>query len=329
MKTKLISTTALILAATFAAVPAMAAIDVDEPLDTAGALSSPWVASGTVTPSIVTAAANTPLNAMRLTNTDEAQTGFALYNRAISSTAGIDVQFTQAQWGGSNADGIVFFIKKGSNSSTDAGASGGGLGYSPNVEDEVDGLSGALLGIGLDGHGNFASVDTDGTGCVADAFDRSGNPLANAISVRGPGEGLAGYCLLADSVFVEGDLQESPMVADYADRQSAARVIRVVVDPANVDDPRVKVYYEGVEAVDIPLPAAFNNVNTLKFGFAAGTGGLTDNHDVWGLTVSSSPRASEVGLANTGGDSALTGMIAFGFLAAGAVTTMVARRKEQ
>jgi LPXTG-motif cell wall-anchored protein len=307
----------------------MAAPAVDEPLNTAGALSSPWVASGTVTPSIVTAAGNIPLNAMRLTNTDEGQAGFALYNRAISNTAGIDVSFTQAQWGGSDADGIVFFIKKGSDSSTDPGASGGALGYSPNLDGASAGLSGALLGIGLDGHGNFASEGTDGTGCVANAYSRSGAGAANAITVRGPGQGTAGYCMLADSIDVQNDLEQSALVGGYADRAAAARVIRVVVDPANVSNPRVVVYYQGVEAVNVPLPSAFSNVSTIKFGFAAGTGGLTNNHDVWGLTVNSSPRADEASLANTGRDSALTGMIAMGFLAAGAVAMVAGRRKEQ
>lgn len=326
MSKKFMLATSIALVAGFTVSPSFAVASIDEPLDTPGPLSAPWVVSGTVDPEVVTEAGDTPENALRLTNTDEGQTGFVLYDDAISVTEGIDVQFTQAQWGGSGADGIVFFVKDGTDSDTNPGSTGGALGYSPGGDEEepIDGISGALLGIGLDGYGNFANSSGDGSGCIADEFERSeGSGNANVVTIRGAGQGTAGYCMLADSYFVVEEGLKA-MVSGYTTREEAAVVVRVVIDPATIADPRVVVFYDGTEIINIALPEGFNDVSTVKIGFSAGTGGSTDNHEIWGLTTSSSPNAV---LADTGVNSGLVGLAGASLIAAGGIALAVRRRK--
>jgi hypothetical protein len=294
-----------------------ASFDISEPLSTNGPLTSPWVASGTVTPAVVD-------GALRLTNTDTAQRGFALYDQAVSATRGIDVTFSQAQWGGNGADGIVFFVKDGSDNSTTPGAAGGSLGYAPDDSTTV-GLSGALLGVGLDSYGNFAHVDSNGSGCSTE-FN---GPVENAITVRGPGQGLAGYCLLA-TPYDLGANSLNLLSADYTTRLEAARQVRVVIDPSKAIDPRVKVYYDGgTEAiVDVALPEEFNDVSSVKIGFSAGTGGSVNNHNVWGLTANPAPPVPmQEELAPTGAsDNVALGAMLVAVLS-GAAAVVVRRRR--
>jgi len=276
--------------------PASASANINEPLDTPGALSSPWVTAGTYTPEVVTLS-DTPANALRLTDTAGSQSGFALYNSAISVDTGIDVTFSQAQWGGDgSADGIVFFVKKGTDTSNVGGATGGSMGYSASTDEGgIDGLSGALLGVGLDGYGNFSSTASEGTGC-SDTFDRN-EQSANSVTVRGAGDGQVGYCMLADTYDLSSNSKKL-LVDNYATRADAAVQVRVVIDSASATNPRVKIYYAGDKIIDIALPSAFQSVSTVKIGFSAGTGGSTDNHEVWGLSTTSAVSTSS--LASTG-----------------------------
>jgi LPXTG-motif cell wall-anchored protein len=324
---KIIIVTALAATSVFAATVAAsgAAFDISEPLSTNGPLTSPWVASGTVTPAVVD-------GALLLTNTDEGQRGFALYDQAISVTRGIDVTFSQAQWGGTGADGIVFFVKKGTDSSTTPGADGGAMGYAPAAAvadpptDAIPGLSGALLGIGLDSYGNFANAGSNGTGC---STEFNGLTVPNVITVRGDGQGQVGYCLLAAPYNLSTN-SLNPLSASYATRDEAARQVRVVIDPANASDPRVEVYYDGgtLPIIDIPLPASFSAVSTVKIGFSAGTGGSTNNHNVWGLTSTSAEAEEE--LAATGSSETVgLGALIVATLAGIAAVAVRRRRTQQ
>jgi len=268
----------MLAVAVFALPASAASFTINEPLSTPGALDSSWTVSGkNFTPSIVTNAGDTPENAMRLTEAANSQSGFVLYNTPISNNRGIDVSFNQAQWGGDGADGIVFFVKDAANSSTTPGGNGGAMGYSPTGE---DGLAGALLGIGLDAYGNFGTAT--GTGCDSTFIGSSGGGNVNAITLRGPGNEKAGYCLLADSYALVAN-GKAPLVATYGSRKDADRKVRVVIDPATKADAKVTVYYQDEQIIQVALPAEFSNVENVKIGFASGTGGSVDNHDVWGL----------------------------------------------
>lgn len=297
------------------------AFDINEPLSTTGPLTSPWVATGTVTPAVVD-------GALLLTNADEGQRGFALYDEAISVTRGIDVTFSQAQWGGTGADGIVFFVKKGTDTSTTPGAAGGGLSYSPDSATITDGLSGALLGIGLDAYGNFSSLGSNGTGCSTSFNAESGN----SITIRGAGQGQVGYCLLAAAYSLSGN-SLNPLSASYTTRLEAARQVRIVIDPATAADPRVKVYYDAglLPIIDVALPAEFDSVSNVKIGFSSGTGGSTNNHAVWGLTSTAADSAStEEELASTGSSETVgIAALVLGILATLAAVALRPRRRAQ
>lgn len=280
---KKLTAAAAILTVGILAVPASAAsFSINEPLSTPGALDSSWTVSGKdFTPSIVTNAGDTPENALRITDATTSKSGFVLYNASISTNKGVDVTFQQAQWGGSGADGIVFFVKNAANTSNLPGATGGALGYSPNtMGDTSPGLPGALLGIGLDAHGAFG--EANGNGCDSSLTGTTGTGSVNAITLRGPGNNLDGYCLLANSYLLKEN-GKLTLINDYTSRAQADRKVRVVIDAATKADARVTVYYQDEQIIQVPLPEEFSDVSNIKIGFSAGTGGLHNNHEVWGL----------------------------------------------
>src|SRR6185312_11451999 len=107
--------------------------------------------------------------------------------------AGLQMDFDQAQYGGSGADGISFFLSDGSRQLTTTGASGAALGYS--TSGGQPGVTGGYLGVGLDAWGFFKNSDIEGADCAGtNPYDRTRVP--NVVSLRGPGDGTSGYCLL-------------------------------------------------------------------------------------------------------------------------------------
>lgn len=105
--------------------------------------------------------------------------GYALYDIAQPTSGGLDIYFNASLVGdGTNtpADGLVFFLKDGSDTSTGAtslGLAGGALGYSAGqgmsygTPVYFNGLSGGLLGIGFDAYGNYYQYPFVGLGCSA------------------------------------------------------------------------------------------------------------------------------------------------------------------
>jgi len=214
--------------------------------------------------------------ALRLTPAEEGRGGFALRNAPLPSSYGLDITFNMAQWGGNGADGIAFFLVDGSVELTTTGALGGGLGYVPSEDGGVSGLAGALMGIGFDAYGNFSEPSADGEGCPS--VPGAGS---QRVVLRGPGQGFVGYCQLAASGPLERPLN------DYSSRAGATRLVRVVIDPDSDEGQFVRVYLDGAEVLVAPVPVAFTRASTFKFGFAAATGGLDNNHEVWGMGVES------------------------------------------
>jgi hypothetical protein len=201
--------------------------------------------------------------------------GFALRNEALPSSYGLDITFNTAQWGGSGADGIAFFIVDGTVELTQPGSLGGALGYLPFPFYGTPGVDGALMGIGFDAYGSFSLSDLSGRGCPS--LPGVGS---QRVVLRGPGQGFDGYCRLAAS----GPLAR-PLTAST--REAATRVVRVVIDPDSEEGQFVRVYLDGAEVLIAPVPVEFTRASTFKFGFAAATGGLTNNHEVWGMEVES------------------------------------------
>ena len=237
---------------------------------------------------IVDESTQTPRYALRLTPAGTQQSGGLIYKRPIPISSGLDVSFSFSMWGGTGADGMNFFLQKGTETSSVL-PKGGTLGYSAdrNQTPNLDGLRNGLLGIGLDMFGNHGNTQFDGTGCPT----LSPRPGANALVIRGPGSLKAGYCIL-------GSLKNAATSwsTGTSSRSGRAKAIRIVIDPSTVTTPQVKVWLcaanttcstAGAPNLAVNAPAALVNEPTVRFGFSATTGGITNRHEVWDLAVDS------------------------------------------
>ena len=224
--------------------------------------------------------------ALRLTPAQGSSAGFALYNKALPTTGGLDITFDQAQYGGSGADGISFFLVDGSANLTQPGAQGGGLGYTAGNDglgNYVDGVTHGLLAVGLDKWGNFSAPTSSGSGCAAGTGGGSQGPgqTPNVVSIRGEGNGTVGYCWLANS----GNL--GTMLSAGGDRTDATVQVHIVIDPSTVATRHITVSLNGTQELQIPITQALLDATSFKFGFAGSTGAVTDIHEVWNLTINS------------------------------------------
>ncbi|MFG3342800.1 hypothetical protein [Glycomyces sp. NPDC048151] len=237
---------------------------------------------------------------LQLTDASNHNTGAAILNKALPNKGGIEVTFAQYQYGGTGADGISFFLVDGETDLTESGAFGGSLGYAQLGD--IPGVDGGYLGLGLDAWGNF-SADTEGrgTGCPEDyqapeylrtAFNRAPDNVA----LRGPGQGLEGYCLLATTATDEkigtvsnGDLYGTTFPESLRSESidDAKRLVKLKVTGG--DQPKVTVdldFLDGggwqrVLETSVPFAAP----ETFKIGFASSTGGKTDVHLIRHLRV--------------------------------------------
>ncbi len=285
---------------------------------------------------------------LQLTDNRLNTNGGVVYNEAIAASQGLAIEFTQYQYGPTRnredrraADGIGFFLVDGAANLTETGPIGGSLGYGPRRDQSpvLPGIANGYLGVGLDTFGNFANQGhVGGTDCPAPGsepaslYGGSGwNTLENAnalytnnISLRGPGNGTTGYCLLAreklDTIGSDGsvadtfsphvpgswgskslwagDLHVTPTQSDII---GAGRKVRIVVSPvANPGDHptvTVSIDYSGTgnnyeeilsETVPAPIPAA-----GFKFGFSASTGNNTGSHLIGSLSILNAPGAED------------------------------------
>jgi uncharacterized repeat protein (TIGR01451 family) len=226
--------------------------------------------------------------ALRLTPNTNSRAGFVLYNRALPLTAGVQVDFDFFAYRGSSgngADGIAFFLADGNVNLTQPGALGGALGYGPTPSAGRPGLAGGYIGLGLDEYGNYSNAQVQGTGCPA-------NPAVGfrpqSVALRGPGSGLAGYCLIGNtSVSGFGGISRPAELT----RTNAVRTARLVIDPLGTPGAQVTAFIDfhdgaGLRQVfQAALPP--NPPSTFKFGFASATGGVNAVHEIRFLQVSS------------------------------------------
>ncbi|WP_122818849.1 DUF7507 domain-containing protein [Nocardioides pantholopis] len=244
---------------------------------------------------------------LQLTDASTQTAGSALYNRPIPATAGVTITFDQFQYGGTGADGIGFFLVDGSTDLTRTGAPGGSLGYAQRTAEggvPEPGVEGGVLGVGLDAYGNyFDDGESRGTGCPENERSSStaeGAVAPNVITLRGPGEGLTGYCYLASTTPADpadpndpgttlnggtGTLRARTLAGSW-------RQVNVTVTPA--PDPRVivQVRYNPsnpndpwITELDVPAPPDLPS--TYKFGLSGSTGGVTDVHLIRNAVVRS------------------------------------------
>jgi uncharacterized repeat protein (TIGR01451 family) len=223
--------------------------------------------------------------ALRLTSDTDNDTGFVLYQDALPFTAGLDVTFsfydydTVPTFVSSGADGVSFFLADGSQPLVTPGGFGGSLGYAQTTDPfPVDGILGGYLGVGFDEYGNFGN-NLEGRGAGCNQSDSGFYP--NDVTLRGPGTGQTGYCIL-DRVSV-GSL--GAIDAPSAKRRTASgvkRTVHIVVDPPAQANAHILVQMDfgsGMQTImDAPEPA--NPPATFRFGFAASTGGANNIHEI-------------------------------------------------
>lgn len=145
---------------------------------------------------------------LRLTNANQSEEGGVLTSLSVPASNGLDATFDSYQYAGSSppADGIGFVISAENPADPVApaniGEPGGDLGYS--AAGGPGGLADGYLGVGLDVFGNYTNPNFDGNGCTDPSW---AGFTPGEVTVRGPGNGATGYCLLNSSKAVFGGQQ--------------------------------------------------------------------------------------------------------------------------
>lgn len=269
-----------------------------------------------------------PHGYLRLTDAGHDRSAAVLFNHPLPANEGLDVSFDAWQYGSTTpanpADGISFFLTNGEANLTHPGAFGGSLGHAKKQAGAVptnpfiDGVRDGYLGVGLDVLGNyFADTEQRGYSCEhrpspagpptldADYYERG----PNMVTVRGPGNGIEGYCYItATTDFphsrppslpwpsnIPGNLHGSltqftpPVTPESAQRELEPSRRRVHVQLTPGPQPRLIVSVDFADGagphrvLDIAAPTPVPP--TYKFGFAASTGHFTDVHLIRNLAV--------------------------------------------
>lgn len=252
---------------------------------------------------------------LQLTDATQYRKGAVLFDRAIPSSAGLDIEFDTYQYGGNEADGISFFLTDGSATLDKLGGDGGSLGYASQKDtgrsDESsrfqDGIPMGVLGVGLDAFGNFAQQSKNGSFAVGVGCEPNHDRQSDSVVLRGSGNGQTGYCILSDNARVKvGSSSDYPSVrtpAPNTDRDNGLHV-RITVSPTTVQDPTptISVWIGTVNTMKKVIDAVSLGKNlpeTVKMGFAASTGSQNDVHLIGGLSVKSINPLGAINLVKT------------------------------
>jgi hypothetical protein len=257
-------------------------------------------------PGAVTALDPVGDGALRLTNNSVDQAAFVIYNSPITSNAGLSITFDFFAYNGvgtngvrPGGDGISFFLIDGAQAPTTAGAFGGSLGYAQKRVNNLPGIVGGYLGIGLDEFGNFAS-EADFSGGPQQRVGGPGERI-DSITIRGRGSGLDGYEFIATS----GTLASGIDNVTATDRDDATRRARIDITPAGILSVRVDLNNDGdfldvgeapttTSGIDIGVENGGVIPSSFKFGFASSTGDATNVHEVRNLLISTFSTAPTV-----------------------------------
>jgi len=266
--------------------------------------------------------------ALRLTNTGGGEEGGVAYGLSIPTTQGIDATFDTYQYGSnSKADGIALFLAA-VNPADPApvaaiGQPGGSLGYAGSSS-TGNGMVDGYLGLGLDVYGNYSNSGFDGSGCSLPSWPGwSGGAVADQVTVRGPGNGTLGYCLLNSTLATDDGgavaLQGSTSQTNDAARTAAEVPVEVVINPGSttittgsglsVPAGDYEIAFTPIggsrQTLAGPLPTTANGgipsglypstwmdsttglPYQLDFGWVGSTGGSTDIHEVNNVTAQS------------------------------------------
>ncbi|MBD3813013.1 MAG: hypothetical protein IE917_12455 [Betaproteobacteria bacterium] len=251
---------------------------------------------------------------LRLTTNGGNQSGAAYYDLPINvSSLGVQVQFNYKAWGGNGADGIGLFLFDGSQPFS-IGNFGGGLGYCAGYNNSPGGLNYGVVGVGIDDYGNFENGSDRCQNGGQPAGHSSG--YYPAVGLRGPGNGSNGYKWLADASnnnlgsLPSGYFTTNSTYSASSTRPADAQFYRRVtlnISPSPVGSSTYNVGLSWATApgssatqlMSAPYPAgntpptAGSNPTTytipatwtplpptVKFGFAASTGGSNNYHEI-------------------------------------------------
>lgn len=246
---------------------------------------------------------------MRLAAAQVRQRGYAFFDSAFPSTDGVSISFEVATWGGTGADGLVFFLVDGDKVGGGAGqvpfetgAYGGAMGYAQMKTDKVNigGMPHAVLGVGFDSYGNFSNSNEGKESTKGESL------YPNLISLRA---GSADNWKYLDESAPLTDLDLSCVVEDCPTRPAelgAGRYRATINIVPNGANSTVTVFTQSDDAspvvqrleVDIPKAKIADN---LKLGFTSSTGGNTNNHEIRSLTVESLADLSMTATASPAG----------------------------
>ena len=242
---------------------------------------------------------------LRLTSATTGQAGSAIYNTAFSSSAGIVVTFTYADYGGTGADGFSFYLIDGSTATPTVGQPGGPLGYSANYVNSTcatgplvasgPGVTNGYVGIGFDEYGNFSS-------CLAGVASPGRTP--QSVLIRGSGSLSAGTAFRYLAGTTLNAIVSGATVNGVA--RASARPVRI-----SIINQKIKVemdlgagYQTVINSYDlstatgqVALPATF------KMGFSGSTGASTDYHEIRNLQVT---QPVNLGLSQASSPSSVT-----------------------
>ncbi len=110
------------------------------------------------------------------------------------------------------------------------GQSGGALAYSANATSGLVGLADGYMGIGFDTYGNYSNHVYQGTGCTNPPYISGTGTVPGQVVVRGPGNGLAGYCAINSTATTTS----SPVVPLSATTRAASLVpVEVAINPTS------------------------------------------------------------------------------------------------
>jgi hypothetical protein len=163
------------------------------------------------------------------------------------------------------------------------GGAGGSLGYAPRHK-TTEGLSNAVVGIGLDEFGNFSYSGEGRNGGQGRTQD--------SVSIRGAGDGFEGY------EFVEGTdkLKEGVDIRDARERPDQTgedyRNVSILFKPVEKQYSLTLKIQFGAESepkdlfTNLLLPGVIPA--TVKFGFTATSGGATNYHEIHNLIIDKS-----------------------------------------
>jgi len=242
--------------------------------------------------------------ALRLTSNLDDNTGFVLYQAALPFTAGLDLTFSIYDYNtiptfvSTGADGVSFFLADGSKPLTTPGGFGGSLGYAQTTEPfAVDGILGGYLGVGFDEFGNFGNnLEGRGAGCN----QPDSGFYANYVTLRGPGSGQTGYCILTRVNASSYGSIDAPS-AKTRTATGVKRSVHIVVDPPSQPGAHILVQTDFgsgfVTIMNAPEPP--NPPPTFKFGFAASTGGANNIHEINATVINTILPVPRLAIAKT------------------------------